>query len=166
MRKRIRKNKQAQLITIMGIILAISVFIISSLAAEIANINFVVTSGESTSLSTEFKNIKETFVKALNYNLIEEISIPSHNYESYLYGDINNLEFAFNQTKDEYYTLFLQHGIFFDAHLNNSWFSHEEIIQDENTVFYRIKFTLSLDDGNSFIAEDIERLIICTPELS
>jgi hypothetical protein len=154
----------------MGIILAISIFIISSLAAEIANIDFVVSSGESTSLSTEFKNIKETFVVALNYNLIENIYIENINDEfkdeSYLYGDIDNLGTAFNQTRDEYYTIYLQHGIFFDAQLNNSWYSHEDVIQGENTVFYRVKFTLSLDDGSSFITEDIERLIICTPELS
>ena len=166
MSKKNRMNNHAQLITIMGIILAISIFIISSLAAEIANIDFVVSSGESTSISAEFKNIKDTFIVALNYNLIEELSIPTSNYESYLYGDIDNLGPAFNQTKDEYYNLYLQHGIFFDAHLNNSWYSHEEVIQGENTVFYWIKFTLTLDDGNSFIAEEIERLIICNPEIS
>ena len=164
MRKKNRMNNHAHFITILGIVIAISIFIISSLAAEIANIDFVVSSGESISLSTEFKNIKATFVKTLNYNLIEKVIIS--NNESYLEGDIDYLGTAFNQTKDEYYNLYSQHGIFFDAHLNNSWYSHEEVIQGENTVFYRIKFKLSLDDGNSFIAEDIERLIICTPEMS
>jgi hypothetical protein len=169
MRKKNRNNNHAQLITIMGIILAISIFIISSLAAEIANIDFVVSSGESTSLSAEFKNIRDTFVVALNYNLIDNLYIEQNNDnkdESYLYGSIDNLGTAFNQTKDEYYFLYLQHGIFFDAQLNDSWYSHEEEIQDENSVFYWVKFTLSLNDGNSFITEDIERLIICTPEIS
>jgi len=169
MRKINGKKNHAQLITIMGIILAISIFIISSLAAEIANLDFVVSSGESTSISHEFKNIKDTFVKTLDYNLIgidDSEKIYIFNDESYLDGNIDKLGKAFIQTKNEYYTLYLQHGIFFDAHLNNSWFSHEEIIQGKNTVFYRVKFTLSLDDGNSFITEDIERLIICTPEMS
>ena len=162
MYKRNRMNNQAQLITILGIVIAISIFIISSLAAEIANIDFVVSSGDSISLSTEFKNIKDTFVKTLNYNIIKEINI--FNNESYLEGDIDYLGTAFNQTKDEYYNLSLHHGILFDAYLNYSWYSHEEIIQGNNTVFYWVEFTLSLDDGNSFIIEDIERLIICTPE--
>ena len=169
MRKINGKNNYAQLITIMGIILAISIFIISSLAAEIANIDFVVSSGGSTSLSTEFKNIRDTFVVALNYNLIDNIYIEQNidnKDESYLYGSIDNLGTAFIQTKDEYYNLSLQHGILFDAQLNNSWYSHEEVIQGENSVFYWVKFTLSLNDGNSFITEDIERLIICTPEIS
>ena len=106
MRKINGKKNRAQLITIMGIILAISIFIISSLAAEIANIDFVVSSGESTSLLTEFKNVKDTFVISLNYNLIDNIYFEQNNEykdESYLYGDIDNLGTAFNKTKDEYY---------------------------------------------------------------
>ena len=166
MRKIIRMKNNGQFITIMGIILAISIFIISSLAAEISNIDFVVSSGESTSLSNEFNNIKETFVVALNYNLIVLIDIDTQTAESYLEGDINNIGTTFNQTKDEYYALYLKHGILFDAYLNDYWYSHEEIIQGKNNVFYRVKMTLSLDDGNSFISEEIERLIICTPELS
>ena len=165
MSKKNRRNNHAQLITIMGIILAISIFIISSLAAEIANIDFVVSYGESISLSDEFNNVKDTFVKALNYNLVD-ITISTNNYESYLYGDINKIGTVFNQTKDEYYLLYLQHGILFDAYLIDYWYSHEEVIQGENTVFYWVKFTLTLDDGNSFISGDIERLIICTLEYS
>ena len=164
MRKMNRNKNKAQLITIMGIILAVSIFIISSLAAEIANIDFVVTSGESTSLSTEFKNIKDTFAVSLNYNLIKNIKI--FNNESYMEDDIDRLEKAFYDTKCEYYNISLYHGLLFDAYLNDSWFSHEEVIQGENTVFYKVKFTLSLDDGNSFISEEIERLIICNFELT
>lgn len=158
-----RRKNRAQMITIMGIILAISIFIISSLAAEIANIDFVVSSGESTSLSTEFKNIKDTFVVALNYNLVD-IDIDGTN-ESHLSGDIDDIGTAFNKTKDEYFTLYFQYGMLFDASLNDFWCSHYGEIQGENVVFYWVKITLSLDDGISHITENIKKLIVCTPEM-
>lgn len=167
------KNKpknQAQLIALMGIILAISVFLISSLAAEIANIDFVVSTGESTSLSNEFKNVRENFGIALNYNLID-IKIGDGTWgmienESYFEGDLGEMPAAFEQTKYEYFSLLFRHGIVFDAYLNHYWYSHEEVIQGGKTVFYNVDVTLSLDDGDSSITEDVIYLIACTPEMS
>lgn len=161
-KKNIIKN-HAQMLTIMGIILAISIFVISSLAAEIANIDFVVSTGESISLSTEFKNIKDTYAVALNYNLIR-ILIDGN--ESRLNGDIDYIIDAFNQTRDEYFILYFQHGILFDAYFNDYWYSHEVELHGKNTVFYWVEITLSIDDGDSYIAETIEHLIACTPEIS
>lgn len=166
-------KNNAQMIALMGIILAISVFVISSLAAEIANIDFIVSTGESTSLSTEFNNIKDTFGVTLNYNLIDgdgfiigTAADPVED-ESYLYGDIDNINIAFQQTRDEYFNLSFQHGIFFDASLGIYWIADDEVsIQGKNTFFYNVEITLSLDDGNSYITEDVTYLIACTPEMS
>lgn len=176
MGKKIRTNDKNQMITLMGIVLAISVFMISSLAAEISNINFVVSTGLSSSLPNEFNNIKESFGTSLNYNLIQiDISDGTLAYkipidESILNGDVNNISAAFNQTRDEYSNLELKQGYFFDASLNRYWYSDKQVIKtkkaepifsDIERVFYTIDVTLLLDDGNSKITEEIQYQIVC-----
>ena len=168
-----RKKNNAQMIALMGIILAISVFVIASLAAEIANIDFIASTGESTSLSTEFNNIKDTFGVTLNYNLIDNLKIGTSDPdgyeedESYLEGNLNNIRTAFNQTRGEYFDLSFRHGIFFDAKLENYWWlGNDDVIQGRKAVFYTVDITLSLDDGNSYISGLERYTILCTPETS
>lgn len=177
MRKKIKIKNEGQMIALMGIVLAISVFMISSLAAEIANVDFIVITRDAGSLAGEFSDIKETFGVALNYNLVDIFiykytggpsggDIQARINESFFDGDINKIETAFNQTKDEYFNLYFRRGIFFDAVLNEPWYySHEEeITYGNNTVFYSVDITLYLDDGDSRMAEDVTYLIACTPE--
>ena len=168
MKRGLNKEKNAQMITLLGIILAVSVIILSSLASEIANIDFVVSSRESTSLIKEFNTIKENFGISLNYNLDEVIIGDGNGWtiddESYLFGDLNQINNAFNRTKDEYFQIFLRYGIIFDAYLNNYWFSHKQFIQNKSSIFYKLKVTLSIDNGDSYITEDILYTIICNFE--
>jgi hypothetical protein len=179
--KKIRANDKSQMIALMGVVLAISVFLISSLAAEISNINLVASTDSSSFLPSEFTDIKETFGTSLNYNLIQ-ITIsgddPSIYHitedESILAGEINNILDAFDQTRNEYFNISLQQGNFFDARLNGYWYSDKDVIamkplgdpglSDIERVFYTVDVTLFLDDGNSKINEDIQYLIVCNLE--
>ncbi len=164
------KKNHGQMIALMGIVLAIAVFVISSLAAEISNINFVVSTESYSSLPEEFNNIKQTFGASLNYNLIDvtirqDGSVLSD--ETLLEGHITDLADAFNQTRDEYFNISLKHGYLFDANLSRYWFSHKEIVKPEGAgtnierTFYSVDITLHLDDGSTQITEDVEYIIVC-----
>jgi len=177
---RVRKrniDKHGQMIVIMGIILAISVFMIASIAAEVSNLDVVVATESSTYLLTEFNRVKETFSSALNYNLVNiEINTtgppigaeppgpgvhPLKN-ESILKGDMNKIHEAFNQTRDEYTQLELRYGRFFDARLNSYWYSHRTKLAEDwirNTV-YKVKVTLFLENGKARITEDVTYSIV------
>jgi len=164
----LKKDSNAQMITLLGIIIAISVIVMSSLASEIANIDFVVTSREATSLTSEFAIIKDSFGISLNYNLADIIIGNSSNGknedETYLFGDMDLLNEAFNQTKDEFFNISLRYGLIFDAYLVDYWFSYEDTIQDVKSVFYEVEIKLSIDNGDSYIAEDVIYTILCIPE--
>jgi len=157
------KNKNSLMIVLMGLLLAISVLVISSLAAEISNLNMVTSSERSTSILTEFICIRETFGKALNHNLVDDIDYDDGELKLMFYGDFYNITDAFNQTRDEFYTLELQHDNLFDAIPNKYWYSHKS---DDGNYVYRIDVTISLDNGNTYITEDILYSIICTPKIS
>ena len=168
MKKGFKKENNAQMITLLGIIIAVSVIVLSSLASEIANIDFVVTNRESTSLTSEFAEIKESFGLSLNYNLIN-ITIGNETRgvienETYLIGDLDLIDDAFNNTKNDFFKIYLIYGIIFDAELKDHWFSHEETIQDKLTVFYKVEVTISIDNGDSYICEDVVYSIVCIPE--
>ncbi|RLF34800.1 MAG: hypothetical protein DRN08_04085 [Thermoplasmata archaeon] len=63
-------NESGQILTLLGILLALSVFVLASMASEISDLNLVVPSERASSLLKEFNNIKDTFGLALNYNLV------------------------------------------------------------------------------------------------
>jgi len=167
--RKIRMNDDSQFIVLMGIILAISVFIMASMAAEITNVNTVAL-GHPSSLLNEFGNIKETFGTTLNYNLIN-VTITAN--ESIMKGDINKLSAAFNQTKEEYFDLEIKYGFIFDACLNRYWYSSEEVIpwkggpsgSDINRTFYNVDISLFLDDGESQITTNVQYLLLCNPDV-
>ena len=156
-------EKNGQMIIVMGVILALAIFVISSLAADIINLNILISNERASSIVPEFNYIKEAFGTSLNYNLITNINIskPSQNGESNLifWGDINNITKAFNQTRDKFYVLELSYSNILDANLNKFWYSH---VSDENYIYYA-DVSLSLDDGKTLIAEDVVYSILCKP---
>lgn len=143
-----KRNGNAQVLVILGVILAISVFLISSLASEIANIDFIVSTEKPSSISREFSGIKESFGTSLNYNLAEPYydSILNRNM---LRGNIIDINDKFEQTKNEFFNISLLHGYLFDAYLNRYTFSY-----DEDNLYYAY-VTLLLDDGSTRIMENV-----------
>ena len=150
-------NKKGQAIVLMGIILAVSVFVMSSLAAEINNLDIVISTERSISLLPEFNSIKESFILSLNYNLVENIVLEGNKMK--FYGNISNITSAFNQTVDEYYVLGLQHDLLFEAELHNYWVAHPG---GADNIYY-INTTLSLENQDTRYTEEVLYSIICIP---
>ena len=156
-KKRSLRKENSQMIVLMGIVLAISVFAVSSLAVDISNLDIVLLTEQSTSLLTEFTSIKETFAFSLNYNLVDDIQ---YQLDGLIFqGDINNLSKAFDKTKDEYYSLELQHDILFDAKLNGYRVAHP----GSTDGLYHIDVTLYLENRNTCYTEDVTYAIKCMP---
>jgi len=148
-----KQTDSAQMIVLMGVVLAISVFMLSSIAAEIANLDVIVTTSEAITLPSEFSNLKEAFVRVLNYNLAD-VGIDGED-ETILIGDINNLAKAFNQTRDEFHQIELRYGRIFDARLNRYWYAYK------GDGIYFVDVTLMLDNGDAKVTESMVYSIVC-----
>lgn len=155
--RKIQSEKKSQMIVLMGVVLSISVFVISSLSADIANLDTVVPSERFISLIPEFTNAKEAFGKALNYNLVN--NIVSQNNQMILMGNITDISKAFSQTKEEFRDLEMQHDILFDAKLNGYWCAHPL----SSDYVYHVNISLSIEDRNTHLAEDVLYSIVCKP---
>ena len=169
------QRNSAQMIVIMGIVLAISVFMLASIAAEIANLDVIVSTSEAVTLPNEFSNLKEAFGKVLNYNLAEVTIITDpgdlpgfmqganqddYLNEGFLTGDITGLTRAFNQTRDEFHQIELEYGRIFDAHLNRYWYAYT------GDGIYSVDVTVMLDNGDVKVTEDVVYSIVCLPFIS
>ena len=142
------------MITLMGIILAVSVFVIASIASEMENIELIVKSDESTYLKYDFNMIKETFGTSLNYNLID-VKIDTDSDQCSMLGNINNITTAFKQTLKDYYRLELSYGRIFDAKLNRYW-----SVNPQKGTYY-VDITLYLEDYEGFVTENVVYSIVC-----
>jgi len=147
-------KNNAQMITLMGVMLAVSVFVISSIVAEVENIEFI-TSETQSSLTYEFNNIKETFGTTLNYNLIEITVVAAISEECNMKGNINNITQAFEITRKNYTDLELKYGRIFDANLVKYWYANTG-----DGVYY-VSVTLYLEDTDAYISEDVTYSIVC-----
>lgn len=152
-------HNDAQMLIIMGIALAISLVILTSIPIELANLGIEVPTGQSSSLLSEFGCIKETFGTALNYNLVH-LSIDPTTGATTFNGTMKNILTAFNQTRNTFYLLELQHDIIFDAVYNNYWYSDTS---DTGHYVYQVSITLSLSDKVTDISEIVTYSILCKP---
>ena len=153
------KNNDSQIIILMGIILAVSVFTISSFGSNLSNLDIVLISDRSESLLNEFTSVKESFVYSLNYDLADNIVYDDDGL--IFYGNINNLPAVFETTKQKYYNLELKHDIIFDAKLNDYYILHPLGTDD----LYQVEITLMIISKETTICEDVRYTIICkTPE--
>lgn len=169
-KKSIKQTNSAQMIVIMGIVLAISVFMLASIAAEIANLDVIVSTSEAITLPSEFSNLKEAFGSVLNYNLANIIIItdlsPTGTFneedlnETFLIGDITNFTRAFNQTREEFHQIELTYGRIFDARLNRYWYAYKE------DGLYFVDVTVMLDNGDAIVTEDVVYSIVCLSFIS
>jgi len=149
------------MIVLMGVVLAISIFVISSLASDIINLDIVVSNERASSLVTEFSYIKKTFGVSLNYNLSEDIEKADNRL--IFQGDIHkSITDAFSQTRDEFYVLELQYGNIFNATLNSYWPQYLQNETEKDSWYVHV--TISLEDGNTYITEDVLYSIILNPE--
>ncbi len=163
-----KNTENGQMIILMGVLLALSVYSIAAISSQLVDIDVVVSRERSTSLLPEFNQIKEAFGKSLNYNLLDNIYYGAgYWYFGVFYGDIESIEGAFNITRDIYYTIELSYDIFFDAKLKNVdqftgnpgyWYSHNSSFYGH---VYNVEVTIILDNGETSITEDVEYYIVC-----
>ncbi len=157
-RKHHSRRNASQMIILMGILLALSIFVISSLAVDIINLDVAISNERATSTVSEFNYVKEAFGTAFNYNLLTDIS---NNGEVLTFkGDINVIFDAFAQTRDQLRLLELTYGNLLDATLNSYWYSH---LENESHVYYA-DVSLTFDDGKTTISENVTYSLICQPE--
>ena len=148
------KRNHAQMITLMGIVLAISVFVVSSITSEIENIEFIISTEEYSSLKNEFEMIKDSFAETLNYNLVD-VKIDPDTDECEMEGNIANIYEALDQTVEDYSNVEFRYGRIFDAKLNRYWHTNKE-----DGVYY-VSVTLRLEDSGAIISEDVVFYIVC-----
>lgn len=151
-----RKNS-SQMIILMGIILAIAIFVVSGISADIINLDVVISNERAALLSPEFDYIKDNFGTSLNYNLIDNVEVEVNINNLTFKGNINNITSAFIKTRNEFTALELRYGNFFDADLNKCWYSHRD---DEKHVYY-VSINLVLEDEKTRIDEDVLYAIVC-----
>ena len=149
-------SESAQMITLMGVLLAISVFVISAVPTELSDLDTIVPSERFHSILPEFAQIKDVFGDALNYNLVG-VTLNEYGDASFS-GDIKNIESVVDQTKKSFQTVVMNHDMFFDATFQDYWYSHTS---DDGNV-YLVQVSLSLDDGEMLLSEDVTYSIICS----
>ena len=164
---KIRPNCNGQIIILIGVVLAASVIVIASISAEMANLRTTIPQQRVSSLLEDFRELKQTFGKSLNYNLLDHLSVDSSPtshvqppWYSYYVGTIENITDAFNQTFEQFYTIEMVRGNIFSARLNDYFPTNEYGTE------YAVEITLSLSDGLSCISENVTYSIKCNSYLT
>lgn len=152
-------ERNGQMITLMGVTLALSVIIMGSLAAEISDIDVTISQERSNDLLAEFVHIKKAFGMALNYNLVD-INTSNMLFEGDLYGTNQkspNIANVVTQTSNSFRAIELRHDKIFTA-------THEALdysyLSDEGHV-YNVRVRLSLKDKTGMIVEPVVYSIVC-----
>jgi multidrug efflux pump subunit AcrB len=158
--KKIYNNHKGQMIILTAILLAIAVFLIAYIPSQMISSEGTIRRKQATSLQTEFTHMREVFGKTLQYQLAD---IKEHNNQYMFIGDIQNIQNAFEDTKNLFYQLYLHQDIYFDASIQNQnwyWFSHTSSAGST----YIAQITILLDNGQTIISEQIDYTLICNTQ--
>jgi len=156
-------ERHSQMIVLMGIVLAVSVFIISSIPSEISDLGATVPKARSQSLLPEFIHLKETFGHALNYNLVSielSDSPPDLAYYGHIYGIDPAIEESVTKIADILKMMELQHDRIFKVTFNSQQDIHFSHLSSEGHV-YHVDVGLYLDDGYTSVEQSVTYSIVC-----
>jgi len=146
------------MIVLMGIILAVSVFAVSSIPTEISDLSVTVPKARSNSLLPEFIHLKETFGLALNYDFVSIEFIDTElDFQKHLCDVSETISESVTQTANQFYMIELQHDKIFNAEYKALRYSH---LSTEGHV-YHVDVRLSLKDGYTTIKQDVTYSIVC-----
>ena len=172
-RRPLASNQQSQMIVLLGVTLALSVFLISTIPSEIADLDLTIERNRSNSLLPEFLHLKDVVGKALQYSLVTiefnqtNIFDPNMNFT----GKEGHYTMQYN-TVNYYYAakvriilqdIKLQEDKIFSISTppgSALLFSHKT---QEGTV-YTLPLTLSLKDKYTTIYQTVNYDIICNEE--
>lgn len=127
---------EAQVITLLGAILAIGIVLIAGFSSQVALVGGLVPVERSTSLLTDFFNVKDVFATAFNAS-VEDI------------GSDASVMSGFNLAKGWVSSLVKSRGMFFDA-------SVERLYDVDSYRGVRlVSVSLFLSDGDTIICKDL-----------
>ncbi len=169
----LRKEREGQMIVLMGVTLAFTVLVMGSLAAEISDIDAAIPQARSNAFLSEIIHIKEIFGTALNYEFAD-ISIVDVDgnpgttddnklvYGGSMYSSLN-LQFPIERSVDDISESIrnyeLINGRLFKASCKSIKYSH--YIPEQGYV-YLITVYMELKDSETAFEGDVTYSIICT----
>ncbi|MCD6237520.1 MAG: hypothetical protein J7K13_06185 [Thermoplasmata archaeon] len=161
-----KRGSSGQIIILTGVLLAASVIIIAAISSQMANLRTITPEQRMTSILDDFRDLRQSFGKALNYNLVEPYNntVPSSYgwpdaWYCYYVGNIENLSSAFNETFDEFYALELSKGNILEARLLDYQIN-------EYGTAYTVVISLSLGNGKESMSENVSYNIVCNSYLT
>jgi len=157
--RKILNDNHSQIIVLTGVMMVMAVIFISSLAPDIANLSVSISNEKANSMLQDFIFIKKTFPHGLNYKLNEEIELDIDNNILFFRGDINNIDTAFTETRNEFHNIMLSKNVYFEAGLNGWWVAHP----GSSDGVYHVDATLTLRDSSESHSEDVLFSIVCKP---
>ena len=140
MKKRIKKDNDAQLLLITGILLATTILIIGEIATHTITLGVQSSIERDSSLTMEFLNLKEKFKLAFS----ENVKLLNLYYENSSLA----IEDAFKRISNQFENIEAIRGIIFIANIN--------VIEPLGERNYLVNFTLKMRDTNTYIEEDIK----------
>lgn len=161
------RRHSGQIIILTGVLLAVSVIIIAAISSQMANLRITTPEQRMTSILDDFRDLRQSFGKALNYNLVE----PYNNTVSssygwpdawycYYVGNISQLSRAFNETFDQFYTLEMNKGNILEAQLLDC------TPANEYETMYLVTVGISLGNGIEYMSENVTYTIVCNSYLT
>jgi hypothetical protein len=158
------------MIVLLGVTLALSIFLISSIASELSNLSPTVPEERTSSLLPEFINIRNSFGLAFNYNLVNISFNTPDTPNMIFYGkygkytseiSLNSFSKPFLMTVDLFDKIEMQYYRDFSAVLQRFYYSH---LTDEGHV-YLVTITLSLMDNNNMIKQTVTYPIVINEKI-
>ncbi|MFH1101067.1 MAG: hypothetical protein V1726_03415 [Methanobacteriota archaeon] len=169
-RRPLYTESKSQMIVLMGVTLALCVFIISAIPSDITDYTIAVPKGRSDSLLLEFIHIRELYGTALNCHLAKmefrtdspDILLNGKNGKYTWYFQTSS---AFQDIRNDIYQMELPYGRYFTASMKNedmrALYSH---ISPEGTVYY-VDAKLSLRDEYGSISQTVRYTLLFNEQL-
>jgi len=152
-------DTSGQMITIMGITLALSVIIMGSLTSEISDLDVSIPQVRSSDLLSEYLHLKQCFGVALNYNLVD-IDTDTLEFIGDLYGRNQNypkIMETVNDLSNTFRSFELGHDKIFSATYEALDYGY---LTEQGHV-YQVRILLSLRDATGVLVEPVIYSIVC-----
>jgi hypothetical protein len=159
--KKMSSDTTSQMIVLMGIILAVSVFVVSSIPSEISDLGATVVQERSHALLSEFMHLKIVFGSALQWNVASEIEVDAGSgdieVKANIYDVVSKINNNVKVTGEKIQALLLPHDQWFRAECRGIQYSHTT----SQGHVYTVLVHLSLKDITSALEQNIPYSIVC-----
>ena len=153
------RDESGQIIVLMGIFLAISVFVISAIPSELSDLPTMVASQRAASPLNEYNHLKEIFGLALQYNMSTDIEIGDNGVV--FIGNLTRTNFggnAMTNIENQIEFLLLKHNIYCDFEKQEG--PTFQFISDKGHVVHYI-FKINYNDGSTTMGQKNTYTIVC-----